>query len=261
MDALLSFPLPEGFVLLVALAGLGSFVYGVAGFGSGLVAIPLALHAHPASLVLAVYALLDMVNVGRVLWVHPVRAIAAPAVRAELVRLVPACVVGLVVGTLLLTVIAPRPLIVLLGAFVTGYALWSLRAGGAACVWGRQWAVPAGVCSGLTSSMFGIGGPPYVIYLVRRALEPAALRAAIAMAGLVSMGGRALAFGLSGLLDDPAVWWTALVAVPVSLLSLALAERVRRHLSPGATRRVIEGLLLLSGLSLLAKAAWAPPLG
>lgn len=109
--------------------------------------------------------------------------------------------------------------------------------------------------------MFGIGGPPYVIYLVRRALEPAALPAAIAMAGLVSMGGRALAFGLSGLLDDPAVWWTALVALPVSLLSLALAERLRRHLSPAATRRVIEALLLLSGLSLLAKAAWAPPLG
>jgi uncharacterized membrane protein YfcA len=182
-------------------------------------------------------------------------------VRAELVRLVPACVVGLVVGTLLLTVIAPRPLMILLGAFVTGYALWSLRAGGVASVLGRHWAVPAGVCSGLTSSMFGIGGPPYVIYLVRRALEPAALPAAVAMAGLVSMGGRALAFGLSGLLDDPAVWWTALVALPVSLLSLALAERLRRNLSPAATRRVIEALLLLSGLSLLAKAAWAPPLG
>ena len=142
MDVFLSLPLPDGFLLLVALAGLGSFVYGVAGFGSGLVAIPLALHAHPASLVLAVYALLDMVNVGRVLWAQPARAMAAPAVRAERVRLVPACVLGLVVGTLLLTVIAPRPLMILLGAFVTGYALWSLRAGGAASVLGRRWAVP-----------------------------------------------------------------------------------------------------------------------
>lgn len=261
MDLLLSLPLPDGFLLLVALAGLGSFVYGVAGFGSALVAVPLALHAHPASLVLAVYALLDLVNVGRVLSVLPVPALAAPAVRAELVRLLPGCVLGLAVGTLLLAVIPPRPLMVLLGIFVTGYALWSLRAAGAASVLGRRWAVPAGVCSGLTSSMFGIGGPPYVIYLMRRALEPDSLRAAIAMASLVSVGGRALAFGFSGLLDTPAIWWTVLVAVPVSLLSLALAERLRRHLSATATRHVIEALLLLSGLSLLAKAVWAPPLG
>jgi uncharacterized membrane protein YfcA len=261
MDFLLALPLPDGFLLLVALAGLGSFVYGVAGFGSALVAVPLALHAHPASLVLAVYALLDLVNVGRVLWAQPVPALVAPALRAELVRLLPGCALGLVVGTLLLSVIAPRPLMALLGAFVTGYALWSLRTAGAVTVLGRHWGLPAGVCSGLTSSMFGIGGPPYVIYLMRRALEPDALRVAIAMASLVSVGGRALAFGLSGLLDAPAVWWTVLVALPVSLLSLALAERLRRHLSPTATRHVIEALLLLSGLSLLAKAAWAPPLG
>jgi uncharacterized membrane protein YfcA len=241
--------LPAGFLILVGLAALGAFVYGIAGFGSGLVGIPLALHFHEARLVLAVFALLDCVNVVRVLSSQP-----RLAVRQEVVRLVPACFAGLVVGSLLLLLIAPRPLMLLLGVFVLAYAAWSLRAAGTLSALGLRWAVPAGFSSGLTSSMFGIGGPPYVIYLVRRGLEPAALRATMAATGLVSMGGRTLAFAAAGLLSDPAVWLTTAVALPASLGSLLLAERVRHRLSAVATRRVIEWLLLLSGLSLVAKA-------
>jgi uncharacterized protein len=241
--------LPPGFLLLVALAAAGSFVYGVAGFGSGLVAIPLALHFHEARLVLAVFALLDCVNVVRVLSAQP-----RQAVRQEVVRLLPACVLGLVAGSLLLLVIAPRPLMLLLGAFVLVYAVWSLVAGDRAAMLSRGWAVPAGLASGLTSSMFGIGGPPYVIYLSRRGLDMGPLRATMAAAGLVSMGGRTLAFAMAGLLADPAVWLTALVALPGSLVALKWAEHVRHRLSPHTTRRVIEGLLMLSGMSLVVKA-------
>jgi hypothetical protein len=42
--------------------------------------------------------------------------------------------------------------------------------------------------------------------------------------------------------------------LPASLIALSLAERVRPHVSALASRRVIEWLLLLSGLSLVAKA-------
>jgi uncharacterized membrane protein YfcA len=51
--------LPANVWLLVAFAALGSFVYGFAGFGSGLVGIPLALHFHDLRLVLGVFALLQ----------------------------------------------------------------------------------------------------------------------------------------------------------------------------------------------------------
>jgi hypothetical protein len=56
------------------------------------------------------------------------------------------------------------------------------------------------------------------------------------------------------LLSDPAVWVTCAIALPASLIALSLAERVRPHVSALASRRVIEWLLLLSGLSLVAKA-------
>lgn len=246
--------LPDGFLIFVALAALGSFVYGVAGFGSGLLAIPLALHFHTAHLVLPVFALVDCVNVVRVLSARTLALEDRSAVRQEVVRLVPACVVGLVVGSLLLTVIAPRPLMLLLGLFVLGYAAWSLAATGSPSRVSRRWAVPAGLGAGLTSSMFGIGGPPYAIYLVRRGLAPNALRAAMATTGLVSIFGRALTFGAAGLLADAAVWWSAALAVPASLAALAGADRVREHLSSAAIRRVIEWLLVLAGLSLVTRA-------
>ncbi|MEY4712906.1 MAG: hypothetical protein RIS88_2356 [Pseudomonadota bacterium] len=241
--------LPANFWVLVALAALGSFVYGFAGFGSGLVAIPLALHFHDFKLVLGVFALLDCVSVLRILASNP-----RHAVPSEVKRLVPACVIGLVVGSWLLTVIPAPPLMLLLGLFVLAYALWSLRFAGALSPLGARWGVPAGFCSGITSSMFGIGGPPYVIYLTRRGLSPDALRSTMAATGLVSIGGRALAFGAAGLLSEPAVWVTSAIALPASLVALSLAERVRPHVSALATRRVIEWLLLVSGLSLAAKA-------
>ena len=241
--------LPANVWLLVAFAALGSFVYGFAGFGSGLVGIPLALHFHDLRLVLGVFALLDCVSVVRILAANP-----RHAVPFEVKRLVPACVVGLVLGSWLLTVIPAQPLMLLLGLFVLAYALWSLRFAGALSQLAARWGVPAGFFAGVTSSMFGIGGPPYVIYLMRRGLSSDAMRSTMAATGLVSIGGRALAFGATGLLSDPAVWVTCAIALPASLIALSLAERVRPHVSALASRRVIEWLLLLSGLSLVAKA-------
>jgi uncharacterized membrane protein YfcA len=247
--------LPEGFLILVALAALGSFVFGVAGFGSGLVAIPLALHVQGPHLVLGVFALLDAVNVVRVLASQSIDPSGRQAVRREWLRLVPACAVGLAIGSWLLTRLTPRPLMAALGLFLIVYALSSLRTAGPPRAAGLHWAVPAGLGSGITSAMFGIGGPPYVIYLVRRGLDAASLRVAMAGTGLVSRGGRVVALAAIGLLDDPAVWLTAAVAAPASLLSLAMAERLRRRVPAVAVRRFIEWLLLLSGLSLLAKVA------
>ena len=241
--------LPADVWVLVGLAALGSFVYGFAGFGSGLVAIPLALQFHDLKLVLAVFALLDCVNVVKILSSNPRHA--APA---EVVRLVPACVVGLIAGSWLLTVIPAKPLMLALGLFVLAYALWSMRAAGALAPLAPSWGMPAGFLSGITSSMFGIGGPPYVIYLTRRGLDAQAMRSTMAATGIVSIGGRALAFGATGLLSEPAVWATTAVALPASLLAISLAERLRPHLSAVATRRVIEWLLLISGVSLAAKA-------
>lgn len=240
--------LPANFWVLVALATLGCFIFGFAGFGSGLVGIPIALHFHELRLVLGVFALLDCVNVVRILAANP-----RQAVPFEVKRLMPACAVGLVLGSWLLTVVPAQPLMFLLGLSVLAYALWSLLYSSDFSRLSAHWGVPAGFSAGITSSMFGIGGPPYVIYLMRRGLSSEAMRSTMAATGLISIGGRALTFGATGLLSEPLVWISFAVALPTSLLALSLAERVRPHISALVSRRVIEWLLLLSGLSLVAK--------
>jgi len=108
-------------VFLAPIAFLGSFVYGVTGFGAGLLTIPLASHFYEVPFVLAVFAVLDSVNAVRVCLAQP-QAI----VRAEAVRLVPCCVVGVLLGAVLILVLPAGVLMLALGTFVLAYALYSL---------------------------------------------------------------------------------------------------------------------------------------
>ena len=81
----------EGLPALLALASialLGSFVYGITGFGSSLVTIPLDIHFVPLP-----FALMDLANALRIGLQHP-----RDAIRNELARMVPFVLAGTVVG-------------------------------------------------------------------------------------------------------------------------------------------------------------------
>jgi hypothetical protein len=72
--------------VLVPIGFLGALVYGITGFGSPLVTIPLALHFVPLPFALAVFALQDLASSVRVASENP-----RHAVKGEIVRLVPLC--------------------------------------------------------------------------------------------------------------------------------------------------------------------------
>ncbi|RPI46627.1 MAG: sulfite exporter TauE/SafE family protein [Betaproteobacteria bacterium] len=236
-------------LLFAAIASLASFVYGVTGFGSGLIAIPLASHFHEMRFVLAVFALLDIVNAVRVTTSQP-RAVVAD----EAVRLVPSCVLGVALGAVLILVLPARLLLLALGTFVSGYALYSLAGPGTQPTIGMRWAYVAGLSGGIASAMFGAGGPPYAIYLSMRPHGKEQIRATLAVTSLVSIGTRLIAFGFAGLLSSWTVWGTALAVAPVSLLALWFADRVHRGLSRQAVLRALRILLCLAGISLLVRA-------
>ena len=236
-------------LVLAPLAFLGSFVYGVTGFGAGLVTVPLASHFFDIPFVLAVFALLDAVNAIRICMSQP-RAV----VREEAVRLIPGCIVGVVVGVLLIVVLPARALMLALGIFVLCFGLYSLLNPGAMPVVRLAWGYVAGVCGGITSAMFGAGGPPYAIYLSMRPHGKDEMRATLALTSLVSVFARLIAFAVTGLLSSPLVWITALVIVPASLLALYVAGRVYAVLSRETVLRAIQGLLCVSGVSLVVRA-------
>src|SRR5215510_2859145 len=76
------------------------------------------------------------------------------------------------------------------------------------------WGWVAGFVGGVTSALFGAGGPPYVIYLSQRGLSKEAFRATLGIVTMTSISVRVIAFFLTGLLLDAQVWLAALLAVP-----------------------------------------------
>ena len=118
------------------------------------------------------------------------------------------------------------------------------------------WAWVAGLCGGITSTLFGAGGPAYAIYLSSRGLSKEQFRATMGFAIMTSISLRVVAFLISGLLLDRSVWLTALFAVPAALLGLWIARHLYLRISRDALMRAVALILLASGGSLLFRALY-----
>lgn len=235
--------------MLGAIAFLGALIFGLTGFGSALVTIPLASHVVPLPFALALFALADLMSALRVGLENP-----RNAVRGEWTRLVPMIFVGSALGVTAL-VHLPRALgMLLLGAFVLSYALYSLVRHPSARVVSPRWAWAAGLAGGVTSTLFGAGGPPYAIYLSQRGLSKEQFRATLAFAAMTSISLRVTAFLLTGLLLDRQVWIAAAVAVPAAFIGIAVSRRLFRLISRDTLLRAVTLMLLASGGSLVVRA-------
>src|SRR5205823_4195332 len=205
-----------------ALAGigfLGALVFGITGFGSALVTIPLATHLVPLEFALALFALMDLCSAYSVGLENP-----RNAVRAEWRRLVPMILAGTALGVTLLVNLPRAAGMFLLGVFVLSYALYSLARRPPPRVIAPAWAWAAGLAGGVTSTLFGAGGPPYAIYLSQRGLTKEPFRATLGFATMTSISVRVLAFVLTGLLLDREVWIAAAAVVPAAFLGIAVAR-------------------------------------
>ncbi|HEY4638088.1 MAG TPA: sulfite exporter TauE/SafE family protein [Burkholderiales bacterium] len=227
----------------------GSLVFGLTGFGSALVTIPLATHFVPLQFALALFALADLSSALRVGFENPKNA-----VKAEWTRLVPMILVGTALGVTVLVNLPRAAGMFALGLFVFGYALYSLFRHETRRVIAAGWAWVAGLAGGITSTMFGAGGPPYAIYLSQRGLSKAQFRATMGFATLTSISLRVVAFLLTGLLLEPKVWLVALGVVPAALLGIAVARRVFLRISREQLLRAVAAVLLLTGGGLVLRA-------
>jgi uncharacterized protein len=238
------------FLAFAAIAFAGSLLFGLTGFGSALITIPLATHFVPLPFALALFSLVDLANALRVGMENPRNAL-----RGEWTRLVPMILVGTVLGVTLLVNLPRTAAMAALGTFIALYALYSLAQRGAPqTVVGRGWAWLAGFAGGVTSTLFGAGGPPYAIYLSRRGLTKEQFRATLGFAVITSISLRVLAFIVTGLLLEPRVWLAALVALPAAWLGVSLARRIFLRISRESLMRAVALVLLATGSSLIARA-------
>jgi len=235
--------------LLAGLAFVGALIVGVTGFGSALVTIPLATHFVPLQFALPLFALVDLSTAFSVGLENP-----RNAARDEWRRLVPMILVGTALGVTLLVNLPRAVGMFLLGAFVLSYALYSLVRRGPPRVIHPGWAWLAGLCGGITSTLFGAGGPPYAAYLSSRGLTKEQFPATMGFATMTSISLRVLAFLITGLLLQRSVWIAAAAAVPAALLGLWLARHLYLRISREALMRAVAVILLCSGGSLMVRA-------
>ena len=198
---------------------------------------------------LALFALVDLSTALSVGLENP-----RNAAREEWRRVMPMILVGTALGVTLLVNLPRAVGMFLLGAFVLSYALYTLVRHGPAQVIHAGWGWVAGLCGGVTSTLFGAGGPPYAIYLSHRGLTKEQFRATMGFCTMTSISLRVVAFLITGLLLDRAVWLTALAAVPAALLGMWVARHAYLRISRDMLMRVIALILLASGGSLMVRA-------
>ena len=147
-------------------------IFGIAGFGTALVAAPVLAHAMPIASVVPLLALLDFGAAALNGF-----QLSDKIAKAELVWLAPLMIAGSIVGVTLLISLPGTLMMFLLGVFAAGYGIHSLFAPPAEQKIGKQWVGVFGPLGGIFSAMFGSGGFVYAIYLSRRLDDKDAIRA------------------------------------------------------------------------------------
>jgi len=241
---------PMELVALVVAAFAGSVIFGITGFGAALVTVPFATHFVPLPFALALFVLMDLANSARIGFENPKHA-----VKREWTRLVPTILVGTVAGVTLLVNLPRQAATLSLGVFVLLFAIYSLaRHPNAQRVVPAGWAWIAGFTGGVTSAIFGAGGPPYAMYLSQRGLTKEQYRATLGLATLTSISLRAIAFLATGILLDLKVWTYAVAIIPAGLAGLWAASHLFRRMSREVLMRAVAFMLLVSGASLIVRA-------
>lgn len=223
------------------------FVRGVAGFGSGLIAIPLLALILPLPLVVPLVVFLDYVASAS----HGLKDRAQIQWR-QIWPLLPFSAIGVVCGLYLFKTVDPVMLSHALGVFVLVYALYSLLVKDGDASASTLWAVPAGSLGGLVGTLFGTGGPFYVVYLKHRGLPKTQFRATFATIFLMDGAGRLTGYLASGYFDRD---WLVLMAIslPMMALGLYIGGHIHTSISQRTFQVAVSLLLVVSGISLLLR--------
>lgn len=236
-------------LILAPLIVFGAYVvFGISGFGSTLIAVPLLAHLLPLKFVVPVFVLLDCVgafNMGL--------RLRGDVMRRELLLLLPFMAFGVIAGVWLLVRLQPELLLGSLGLFVVFFGTSYVVKRGKGFPLPQWSAAPIGAFGGATSAVFGIGGPIYVFFLAGRQATPTQIRATMPMIFMFTTVAR-IALFISAGLYAPASLVAAVALMPVMALGVWTGHHLHLNLSQQMVIRVMGGLLVLSGVSLIVRA-------
>lgn len=245
----------ESIALAAPVIFIAYVVSGMTGFGAAMVAVPILVQFMPLQFAVPMIVLFDLVGMSLVSGRNWRRVSLA-----ELKRIFPWLLLGIILGATLLHNAPPRWPLILLGCFVLAVCIRGLRNPNEAeaSMLRPRWAIPFGLIGGVFSALFGTGGPIYTIYLARRIPDVGEFRATISVVILVSGIIRAIAFGTAGLYSQPDILTAGAVLLPVSLIGLFAGSRLRNRISPESLKRFIYVLLLIAGIGAIVR-GWLSP--
>ena len=231
----------------------GAFaVRSAAGFGAGLIAVPMLAFILPVPTAVSVAtALTTLTSVHQVSrdWRH----IAWPQFAAVVFY----TVVGIGVGLYFVKLLDEHTLRQCLGIFLILYSSHTLWKGNASSSLPSRWrgvlAAAAGIFGGFFSALFGGGvGPIYVVYFNTLRMERVAFR--VTMSAVVLIGGfeRVAGYASYGFYNGSAIR-LLLLGLPLVVVGSWIGDRLARWVSVRTFSRVVGVLVLLSGVALLFK--------
>lgn len=224
---------------------------GSTGFGAA-AAMPLMSLVVPMKVLVPAWTILGMLA-GLTLFGREVRNVAWK----EAMKILPTCVIGIAIGVYLFSIIDGVWLTRGLGILVLIYGIYAL--------WisyrplkitkGPAWVLaPAvGFVGGLVGATFGtLASLFFAIYLDAARLTKVEFRATMTAVLLVLASLRVLGYWA---VDEYSrdVWFTVALALPMMLLGIFLGYRVHTSLSEVTFRRLVCGILIISGAALVAK--------
>ncbi len=226
-------------------------VFGLSGFGSTAIAVPILAHFLPLSYLVPLMALLDCgssIFVGTTGREH--------LAKWELKRLVPVMFVGFVLGVTALVRVPDHYLRIALGVFAVTVGVHGMANPVLRRVISPWWIVPVGLFGGMAATVFGAGGPVYATYLSGRLTDKSAIRATVSTLISVSTITRAVIYAASGLLLHLTIAGGVVLLAPFAWIGLRLGTRIHVGLTQQQMRRAVGLLLVLIGGSLLVRVAF-----
>ncbi|HQS59528.1 MAG TPA: sulfite exporter TauE/SafE family protein [Gallionellaceae bacterium] len=238
---------PLQLAVSVAILALAFFIRGIAGFGSGLIAIPILTLMLPLSVVVPVMVLLDYIaslshglqNRTDIRW-------------REILPLIPFSAAGVVIALFFLTQSDALLLTRALGVFIILFALYTLSGYTPKSGATRWWGGLAGLSGGMIGTLFGTGGPMYVTYFKARGLDKAAFRTTLAVTFIMDGAGRIVGFASTGFFNREFLVLIAM-ALPIVAIFMYIGGHVHTKITQLQFQRGISVLLILSGTVLLLK--------
>ncbi|MDR2227352.1 MAG: sulfite exporter TauE/SafE family protein [Providencia sp.] len=221
-------------------------VFGMAGFGSALIATPVLAMYLPLNMIVPILALIDLTAAVLNLFKD-----GKNADYQEIKWIIPLMIVGSLIGAAILLKTRPDILVLLLGVFVIGYVLNAFFSKKAQKPFSKALVVPFSLIGGIFSALFGSGGFIYAMYLSSRIEDKQRFRITqMTLIGFSTLT-RVVIFLVMGVYLNLDILLIALAFCPAMLIGTWVGRHITLKVSREAFLKIINLVILVSGIALL----------